>query len=315
MKKRLLEVSSVFLALALLCGCGNSGSSESVEKYATEGAYDSYEMGDSIAYEESAYEANDMEESKAQADVDENTQTENRKLITTMSINAETYDLNELMATVEAKVTELGGYIESSDINMKSNGYDYYRSTGTGYYVANTANLVIRIPDKKLDGFVDDFASKSNITYKSTSVEDVTLNYTDLETRVKALKTEEDRLLEFMEKAETIEDMMSVEDRLTDVQYELQSYESQLRALSNKVNYSTVNLSLSEVKEYSEVEEERDGFFDRIADGFVESTLSVWNGFKECIIWFVTHIPQLLVGAIFIAILVIVARKIFRKKS
>ena len=233
-----------------------------------------------------------------------------------MNLNAETFDLNALMTNIETKVDEMGGYIESSDVNMDTNSYSYYRSTGTGYYVSNTAYLTIRIPENKLDSFISDFAEQSNITYKSSSVEDVTLKYTDVETRIKSLRTEEERLLEFMEKAETIEDMMSVEDRLTEVQYELQSYEAQLRVLDNKVNYATLYLNLSEVAEYSVVEEDpRDGFLERIVDGFVDNSIAVFNGFKEVVIWLISSLPIIFVWAIFLGILALIIKRVNKKRK
>jgi hypothetical protein len=124
----------------------------------------------------------------------EDTSTQ-RKLITTMNINAETYDLDAMMDSVEKKVSELGGYIEESSISMNTNSYSYYYNDGEKYYVANTASLTIRVPDDKLQNFVESVEAQSNITYSSSSSEDVTLQYADIETRIKALRTEEDRLL------------------------------------------------------------------------------------------------------------------------
>lgn len=245
----------------------------------------------------------------------EDTSTQ-RKLITTMNIDAETYDLDAMMDSVEKKVSELGGYIEESSISMNTNSYSYYYNNGDKYYVANTASFTIRVPDDKLQNFVDSVEAQSNITYSSSSSEDVTLQYADIETRIKALRTEEDRLLDFMEKAETIEDMMSVEDRLTEVQYELQSYEAKIRTMDNKISYSTINLSIDEVKEYTVIDEEnRDGFFQRIADGFMDSLTTVINGFKEFIIWFISNIPHFVVWGALIAIIVFIVKKLTGPKK
>ncbi len=279
---------------------------------------DAVGSSDEVAQEAQVSEEESVETGTEETPVEtetEDTSTQ-RKLITTMNIDAETYDLDAMMNSVEKKVSELGGYIESSSLNMNTNSYSYYYNNGDKYYVANTASLTIRVPDDKLQNFVDSVEAQSNITYSSSSSEDVTLQYADIETRIKALRTEEDRLLDFMEKAETIEDMMSVEDRLTEVQYELQSYEAKIRTMDNKISYSTINLSIDEVKEYTVIDEEnRDGFFQRIADGFMDSLTTVINGFKEFIIWFISNIPHFVVWGALIAIIVFIVKKLTGPKK
>ena len=279
---------------------------------------DAVGSSDEVAQEAQVSEEGSVETGTEETPVETETEdaSTQRKLITTMNIDAETYDLDAMMNSVEKKVSELGGYIESSSLNMNTNSYSYYYNDGEKYYVANTASLTIRVPDDKLQNFVESVESQSNITYSSSSSEDVTLQYADIETRIKALRTEEDRLLDFMEKAETIEDMMSVEDRLTEVQYELQSYEAKIRTMDNKISYSTINLSIDEVKEYTVIEqEERDGFFQRIADGFMDSLTTVINGFKEFIIWFISNIPHFVVWGALIAIIVFIVKKLTGPKK
>lgn len=224
-----------------------------------------------------------------------------RKLITTMEMSAETDNFDEASTQIEAKVGELGGYIESSDIyNGSSYGDDRSREN-------RRANYVIRIPADKLKEFVDGIGEAYNITSRLTNVEDVTLQYVDLESKKKALLTEEESLLKILESAQTVEDIITVQDRLSQVRYQLENMESQLRTFDNQIDYSTVNLSLEEVAKYTPVEEK--GAFARMGEGFVESLKSVGNAIKEFIVWFVIHIPQLLFLAIFVAVIWISVKK------
>ncbi|MBR5115860.1 MAG: DUF4349 domain-containing protein, partial [Lachnospiraceae bacterium] len=227
-----------------------------------------------------------------------------RKLITTIHISAETDDMDPLLYLVNSKVDQLGGYIEHSDI---SNGS--YRTYGDKTRRSRTASLTIRIPAKNLQSFVDDVTDAANITDQSKNVEDVTLSYTDLESHKRMLQKEEDRLLEFMSKAETIEDMITVESRLTDVQYQLDSMESQLRTYDNQINYSTVYLNIEEVVEFT-VTTEPQTIWEEIAEGFMDSLSSVGKGLRNFFVWFVTHIPQLVIWAIVIFIIVKIWQKI-----
>lgn len=83
-----------------------------------------------------------------------------------------------------------------------------------------------------------------NVTQKNESVEDVTLQYVDVESRKKALETEQERLMELLSSAENMEDLLAIESKLSEVRYELENYGSQLRMLDNQIDYSTVNVDV-----------------------------------------------------------------------
>mgnify|MGYP002226154573 CR=1 FL=1 len=87
----------------------------------------------------------------------------------------------------------------------------------------------------------------------------MTLTYVDLQSHRDALQTEQERLLQLLEQAESIEDIITIEQRLSDVRYQLESMESQLRSYDNQVDYSTVYLYIDEVEVYTPVEEETHG--------------------------------------------------------
>ena len=314
-KRSLTAAFMCAVTAAVLFGCGSSGNSAKESAYYDDGdygagavamaesAYDTNALYDSKAYEgdyEEAYEDMEAPEAPSEPSKAETPADTSRKLITTMYISAETEDMDELLARVESKVTGLGGYIENSDIQNGS--YRTYSDKKRSY---RNASLTIRIPAAALSGFISDFQEHSNITSQSKNVEDVTLTYADLDSHKKMLKAEEDRLLAFMEQAETVEDMLTVEERLTDVQYQIDSMESQLRTYDNKINYSTVHLSIEEVIEYTVIEEEeKKTMWQEIREGFAENLAAVIEGLRNFFVWFVTHIPQLVIWAIVIFVIV-----------
>lgn len=262
-----------------LCACGSSGYTGAgyAEESAVESAYD--------AKGYNAYETMDAEAAIVPDESVEVSEQTNRKLITTVNLSTETESLDKTMAQIENKTKELGGYIENSSIYNGSN-YSSYRES-------RSASYTIRIPADKLDLFIESVEEGTNITNKSVNVDDVTLQYVDIESKKKALKTEEQRLLEILEKAETVEDIIKVEERLSDVRYELESIESQLRTYDNKVDYSTVYMDISEVEQYTPAEKK--GVIQRIAEGFVYNFKEVINALVEIFIWIVIHIPQIII--------------------
>ena len=227
-----------------------------------------------------------------------------RKLIKTVNMDVETREYDKLLASVENKVTELGGYIESLDAYNGSSYYSY-RST-------RNANMTIRIPKDRLDEFLNTVSDLGNVTNRSENVQDITLTYVDMQSHRDALQTEQERLLQLLEQAESIEDIIAIEQRLSDVRYQLESMESQLRSYDNQVDYSTVYLYIDEVEVYTPVEEET--AWERISAGFMDSLKNIGIGIKEAAIWFVIHIPYLVIWAIVIVVIVLILKKI-RKRT
>jgi len=162
------------------------------------------------------------------------------------------------------------------------------------------AYMTVRIPKAKLDGFLDTISNVGNVTRRSENVQDVTLNYVDMESHKKVLEAEQERLLAFLEQATTVEEMIALEERLSNVRYEIESMEAQLRTYDNQVDYSTVHISIQEVKELTEIPEEEPGRLERLTQGFMDSLKDVGEGFLDFGIWVIVHIPYFVVWAIVI---------------
>lgn len=263
--KRLLAIL-LALTMLFLAGCSAKGMENSA------GA--DMDRGDSLV---SGSGQEDAGTSKEEA------LPENQKLIRKLWLTAETEDLNALLSQVEQQVKSLGGYMENREIE----NYDAD---------ARRAELTIRIPAQSLDQFAKDVEKATNVTATTETTENITLSYVAVESRIKALETEQTRLLELLAKAENMTEILQIEERLTEVRTELEQVTSQLRLYDNQVAYSTVYLTLHEVREYTE--EEPEGFFDRIGSGFMESLKSVGNGIKELVIFVIVASPYLLLFAL-----------------
>ena len=222
-----------------------------------------------------------------------------RKLITTVSMETETEHYDDLMTWLSARIAEYGGYVEYSE----SYGNQSSR---------RSANITIRIPADSLDLFLTGLSEESNVTYQSRSVKDVTLSYVDVESHKAALLIEQERLMELLEKADSLEDLLTIESRLTEVRYELESYESQLRTYDNQIHYSTVDLTIREVKVLSTPEPE--SFWERVTEGFTENLQDVAEGFTEFAIAFLSSIPTLIVWAVILGIAFLILRKVNRAR-
>ncbi|WP_051208743.1 DUF4349 domain-containing protein [Butyrivibrio sp. WCD3002] len=309
MKRNIIKKLSISLAVitaVLAVGCGGSSYNKSANY---ESATESYAGSDGL-YNDEAVEYYDEAEAPGSAsngatEITEESAESNkstRKLITNISVDVETQEFDALVKFIKEKTEQLGGYIESENINNNS-----YNSRSERY-----GSLTLRIPEAKLDGFMSSVDEKSHIKSQNRSVKDVTLTYADLEGHKKALLKEQDQLLTLMEKAESVEDIITIQDKLTDVQYQLESMESQLRTFDNQVSYSTVEMSIDEVIEYTP--DAPKTFWEKAGEGFVENFAAVVAFFEALLLAIITHIPTLIV-LIVILIIVIIIVKICDKKA
>ncbi len=305
------------VAVSLLTGCG--GSTSQSESAVMESAYDSagYDGGGYALTNAAAGEVMEEEYAYDDAAVEEATEVQTqevpdalagRKLIKNVNLSVETEQFDVLMPNLEKQVTVLGGYIE----DMSSyNRNDHYSSDYVGTKYLRYASMTVRIPKENLDAFLNEVGEQSNIVSRSENVTDVTLQYVDLESHKKALTTEQDRLIELLEQAETVEDIITIEGRLSEVRYQLESMESQLRTYDNKIDYSTVYLNIDEVERYTPTEEVTTG--ERIRNGFADSLKGVGRGISNFAIWFVVNLPYLVVWAVIIVIIILVVRAVIKK--
>lgn len=314
-RNRLLAAA---LAAVLLTGCG------SADKMTTESAYDggyydmqsngAYATDDIYGYDNAApAEAPEMvadaefdmaaEESGSASGSAESPriQDTSRKLIKNVNMEVETEEFDTLFNKVEQKVNGLGGYVESS-----------YTYNGSSYYGSNSRNasMTIRIPAEKLDDFLSEVSESSNVISRNESVTDVTLQYVDMESHKKVLLAEQDRLLELMEQVETIEDIITLESRLSEVRYQIESMESQLRTYDNQISYSTIYLEINEVTKLTPVKEQ--STWEKISTGFVDSLYGVGKGILNFIIRFIISLPYLVVWAVVIFVIVLIVKLIIK---
>jgi len=299
------KILSLLLCLVLLCSlaaCGaSSGTNQAVK---TEAMY-------AAPMEEAA--AMDMAagNSLTGAGSGSSALPENRKWIITMDMNVETDDLDTLMEQLDAQISKLNGYVEDQNIH---NGSNYaarrYRS----------ANLTVRIPDEHVDQFSSSVSGMANVTSQNLSREDITLQYVATSSRVTALETEEARLLELLAEAENMSDLLEIEARLTDVRYELERHASQLRLYDNQVDYATIYLYISEVQEYTPVEEPT--FLERIRTTFSDALEGLGDSIVNITVFLVGNSPYLLVYGVIIFVVVRLLKRTgkpckfrFRKKA
>lgn len=238
----------------------------------------------------------------ADGQVDTSEIPDSRKLIRNVDLSFETTDFDTFVQDIQSKTTALGGYIESSDLS--GNAYtDRHRY----------AYFTLRIPKPQVDTFLSFAEGEANLTRKYENTQDITLQYYDTESRKKALQSEYDRLLELMAKAESVDAVIAIEQRLSEIRYQLDSFESDLRRYDNQVDYSTITVNVSETTVLTA--SENSGFWSRVQANLESNLEDLGDAVTSFLIWFLASIPVLLVLAILFFIIYHVVKMIRNRRK
>lgn len=210
------------------------------------------------------------------------------KLIRRANLTVQTTEFEKAQAALDALVIELGGYYENSELRSGS----YYNQNSN-----RSGNYTIRIPAEKYDTFMTQVGGIGYLARKNESSEDVGEAYHDIETRLKTQRTKQERLLELLKKAQSMEDIISLENALTDVEYHIEQYTSDLNRYDGLVGFATIHLSLDEMVKIVDEPGERAGLFTRMKAGVVSSADALVTGVQDVLIWVSYNLFGLLVFA------------------
>ncbi|MBR3780003.1 MAG: DUF4349 domain-containing protein [Clostridia bacterium] len=228
-------------------------------------------------------------------------QTNNEKIIKTVEAYVQTKEYDKYISSLTANVSANGGYVEKSDANMG------------GYYDSNRhSTYVLRIPADKLDAFMVSAEENGKITSKTETQQNVTLEYVDVESRISAYKTEKETLTNLLEKAASLENVLAIQERLSEVNYQIENYTAQLRVLENRVSYSTVTLHINEVERVSEAEPT---LWQRIKNEFLDNIDNLKEGFEDFAVAIIGGLPVIIPVIAIAIVAIIIIKKLIKKRK
>lgn len=213
-----------------------------------------------------------------------------RKIIKTARISIEVDEFDTTASAVEQLAAASGGFISNSNSYITSNG----QKRGT---------ITIRVPAEGFQSVLDEVKKLGEVKSTSSSGQDVTEEYIDLEARLTNYQRQEERFLKILDNATTVEDVLKVEEQLGRVRGEIERIEGRLRYLDNYIDLSTITVEISEPVPITHTWGIRDALSDSV-EGFIGMT----NG----LIVFTGSIIPLV---IFVVLLVGIFRLVRRKKK
>ena len=289
-----IGILALALALAVsFAACGASGASaKSSAAMATGGSYND------------AYDVAATEESGNYAEVGESNgvfvEAQERKIILTADLSIEALDFDAVCAALEQAAADADGYVSNSYVEGREGQSRRY------------ASYTFRVPAANYREFLTSASGAGNLISKTESEEDITLQYVDTEARIASLEAQRDSLNEMLENATDVETLITIRTELSDVQYQLESYQAQKRVMDNQVEYTTVNVSVREVLRETENPE---SFADRLATGLADGWYDFNSGLMDVAVALVYLLPWIIVIAAIVAAAVVVARRSKKKRA
>ncbi len=227
-----------------------------------------------------------------------------RHVIRNGSIDLTVRNTRETIKTIQQMVSAADGIIS----------YSYVYEIREGVY---GANLTIRVPQERFDSMMAQLEPLGKAANIQTSQDDVTMQYVDLESRLNNQKAQEARLVEILEMANNVEEVLEVERELYRVRGEIESMSAQFRHLRDRVNYSTIELRMKE--EVIPTQTISPGAFENFGEKLLQSFIGgvnfVLRAVSAVAVALSALLPVLILFGVIGYLIFIITRRVSRKKK
>lgn len=296
MKKKSLALVMLLMLSLLLSACGGS-SMESANSGSA--AFD--KVADAAPME-SAEMSVESPMSSVNSDIYNDT---GNKIIRTASLHIQTTDFDASVSALGSLTEANGGYYETAEVQ----GGGYYDT-----YARRSAYYVVRIPKENFTAFLNGAGGIGHLYSIVEGTDDVGEVYYDTEARLATLTTKRDRLLALLEEATEMEDIITLEDALSDVTYEIEMHTASLRKYDSLINYSTFTISINEVVRIVEEPGPEDSFGVKLMSNLKEGFTRFGENLQDFVLWVANNLIGLVVFAAIIVVAVIVVRRQIRRR-
>jgi peroxiredoxin family protein len=312
MKKILLPLALAGTILLTSCGSGmkaadRAESNSSAHQFDNAAEYksdDSY--ADSEAYENGESSSMSYKQSEVKAI---NTQM----LVYSCDMSIDVLEFDEAVDKIHELISTYNGFIESENYNDGGNTSKWEYSDSEKW---KNLYATIRIPSADYEDFCEAAEKIGDMRRKSSSVQNLTTEYSDLSTTLSIYEAKEKRYLDILSEIKNEQEAIEVENELTTIQIEIAKIKTRMNNIENDVAYSFINLTLNEVRKYSDkpVIERNDTFGQRL-----KNTLSkTWDEFlyflENLLFILIRILPYILIIGI-ITFIIVKLVKFFSKRS
>ena len=246
--------------------------------------------------EEAEYQSGAFEEYPSTIDGDK---LKDVKMVYTANMDLQTLSFDQADSDISALVEEMGGYFEQRSISNRSSGYRY-------------AEYTVRVPAEKFNDFCSQMGTLCHLVYKNESADNITESYYDTQSRLVTAQTKLERLQELLRRAESMEDIITIESAISETEWTIENLTGTLRTYDSLVGYSTIYMTLHEVYELSGQGQAPVTFGDRLGESFLDGLKAIGRTAQNFAVWLAYSWFWLL---IVVVIVIVVLRTIRRRKN
>lgn len=317
--KRLILVTTLTLCYALMAGgCGSGESSDKANSSYMEGAGDAEAGGigdetesenmDGVSENNSAGETADDPTTDGDSSGSEpsgGAELNTDMLVYSCRLAIDTLDYEKSVRTFRDMLTATGGFVENenfTDGQSSSSSYYIEEQDKNRMYTAT-----VRVPHDKYDEFLNGADQLGDVRSRTSDVQNMGQEYTDLGTTLQIYEAKEKRYIEMLATIKDDEHAITVEKELTELQVQIAKLKSRMKEIRTDVAYSTIEIQIHQVAKYEErsTPKRTDTFFQRLGNT-VRDTWKHFLVFLEALLFFIIRVSPYLV--IIVCIIVIIYR-------
>ncbi|QHS22476.1 DUF4349 domain-containing protein [Virgibacillus sp. MSP4-1] len=276
-----------FMKLGMICtilvlaACSSDDTGKSEESNRLDQADSSADMV------QSNEKGQDQMGTEEQVEHQKDTNTDNRMIMYHARLTLNIKDIDRAVEDITSRTNQINGYVvETASMNRDENVQSH---------------MTLRIPNPELQSFIKKLEKLSEkVVEKRVRGEDVTEEYTDLESRLKAKKVVENRLLDFMKGAKKTEDLLNISKDLAKVQEEIEQMEGKIKYLENRTEFAEVSITLNDISvNVPGIAEEDLQTGERIQKAFTNSLNQLSSFFSGAVVFLIGYSPFLIMLVIF----------------
>ena len=263
--------------------------------YGASDTYEAYPQEDAVALYENSAPALGARSAAEKGAANDSTAEDEKKIVRNAWLTLKTERFDEAVSALCEQIEQAGGVVESRDISGAKNA-------------SRSANLTLRVPSDMLDGVLSGAGEWGEVTREQTSAVDMTSTYTDNASRLESARAKKRQLDALYEKAETMEDIITLTDAIFDVQEEIEWLEGQNRRIDNQASMATLYVTINEK---SSAVAAKQPLLTRMGEEFIEGMENFGEFVFGAVLGLIYALPWAAVAAVVIAL----ARRWVRKKK
>lgn len=329
MKKRILS-AAVFCAV-LLTGCAKSedGAYFAAEQYRYSSNTNGYDGGyyaetaavttAAASYESYDYEMGDAEEPmspKSSEDDNESTlaadSIQREMLVYSCYMTVDTLEFDASLNSFKNTLETYGGFVETENF---SDGGDNGRWYSENEQKWQSYSATVRIPSKNYDAFCNSAGELGDLRSKTSNVENLSQEYSDLSTTLEIYEAKEQRYIALLAEITEDEYAVEIERELTEIQIKIANIRTRMNQISTDVAYSYVYFTLNEVKEYVSEPVKTDTFLDRLGYTLSDAGTGFLEFLEGLLFFLIYAVPYFVLIGIVVFVIIFIVRKIKKFKK